>query len=269
MLGPDGAGGLYIYGHDTPQGDLRGLGNGKLRFHKPAGATAWSSYELIRDGLIDDASTVRWSQFFHYHPEGVDFTWWNHSINTNDGSGYYLEVGVDTVGRPVLAGTTVLQSQPILPPPENQLDQQAVHPRVVGGTAQAFAVVAAANGNAARLGLYVDDTNQGTHVLVGLYADAAGQPGALIAQAALSGVQVGRGQWHEIALAQAPALVADRTYWIAVLSPRGGGPFAYRAGASGPASVASASTRLTALPVTWSSAAAGGPATLAGYVVGQ
>ena len=41
VLGPDGAGGLYIYAHATPIPDYRGLGDGKLRFHKPAGATAW------------------------------------------------------------------------------------------------------------------------------------------------------------------------------------------------------------------------------------
>jgi hypothetical protein len=269
VLGPDGQGGLYIYGHNTPVGSIGGIGDGKLRFHKPAGASVWSSYDLVRDGLIDDASSVRWSQFFHFHPEEVDFTWWNHSPNTNDGSGYYLEVGIDTVTGPILAGTTVLQSQPILPPPDYQLDQQAVHPSSPGGTAQAFAVTAGSSGTAGRIGVYVDATNGAARAQVGVYADAGGAPGALLAQATLSGRTIGGGQWHELALASAVPVTAGQTYWIAVLSPAGDGPFAYRSAATGAAVVTSASASLTRLPAAWSSAPGSSQGTLAAYLVGQ
>jgi hypothetical protein len=279
VLGPDGAGGLYIYGHSTPQiGGSRtndmgvlidGDGNGKHRFHKPAGATRWSAFDLVRDGLIDDATTARWSQFFHYHPEEVDFTWWNHTVGTFDASGYYLEVGIDTLGGPVLAGTTVLQSQPILPPPEYSMDQQAAHPSIAGGAAKAFAVVATATGVAAKIGLYIDDTNQAKQVLVGLYADAAGQPGALLAQTTFNCGVTCRGQWHELTLGAAPAIAIYKRYWIALLPVPTGGPLAYRASTTGAPVVSSASAHLTALPATWKSAPASSKATLAGYVVGR
>lgn len=257
VLGPDGAGGLYIYGHATPVGAINGLGDGKLRFHKPAGATAWSPYNLIRDGYIDDASNARWSQFFDNHPDEVDFNWWNHNpVHTLEGAGagYYIETGVQKVTAPILAGAIDLQANADSDPP---------------GTAEAFPFVAGASGTAGRIGLYLDTANTAGHVLLGLYDDAGGAPGRLLAHGTLTGHAASEGQWHEAALSKAPALTAGQTYWVAVLSPAGSGTVAFRDTASGGGNVASAATNLSALPRVWVSGATFNNAPAAAYVVGK
>jgi hypothetical protein len=256
VLGPDGAGGLYIYGHGTPVPDYRGLGRGKFRFHKPAGATTWSPYELIRDGNIDDASNARWSQFFDNHPEEVDFTWWNYATGpgiTPDAQGYFIETGVQTVTARILAGA---------------IDLQANADSDTGGTAEAFQATANGAGAPTRIGLYVDDPNQTSVILLGLYSDAGGQPGQLLAQGTLQGLGVGHGQWHEAALSPSPTLAAGQPYWIAVLSPKGKGPVGFRDTAGGTASVVSASTTLKALPTSWTSGASFANSPIAAYLTG-
>ncbi len=77
-LGPDGSGGLYIYGHGTPQGGQNGHGNNLYRMHLPAGSSTWSSFAIqITDNNLDDSVSTRWSQFYHYFPTQVDYTYWN------------------------------------------------------------------------------------------------------------------------------------------------------------------------------------------------
>ncbi len=77
VLGPDGAGGIYIYGHGAPPPpDYAGRGMNKYYFHKPAGATAWGPWTLLVAGPIDDASSTRWSQFFDLFPNERDVTYW-------------------------------------------------------------------------------------------------------------------------------------------------------------------------------------------------
>ena len=93
-LGPDGSGGLYIYGHGTPQGNMRGVGSNKYRFHKAAGATAWGPWTLVVTGKIDDSTSTRWSQFFHQFPKTVDFTYWTHT-DSSDLVGYTIHTGTD------------------------------------------------------------------------------------------------------------------------------------------------------------------------------
>jgi hypothetical protein len=257
VLGPDGAGGLYIYGHATPIPDYRGLGDGKLRFHKPAGATVWGPYNWIRDGYIDDATNARWSQFFDNHPEEVDFTWWNHNpVHTpqGDAAGYYIETGVQTVSGAILVGAIDLQLNPDSSP---------------SGTAEAFPYVAQASGPVARLGVYVDVTNASSAILLGLYSDAGGQPGKLLATGSLSGVRTSVGQWHEAAVNRHPALQAGQTYWIAMLAPTGQGTLGFRDVAAGGSEVTSASTSLMKLPTTWSSGPSFTNAPAAAYAVGQ
>lgn len=80
VLGPDGSGGIYIYGHREPGGgNFSGFGPGKFFFHKPAGSTTWSPWTLYADGDYDDATSTRWSQFFHHFPRLVDATFWTAS----------------------------------------------------------------------------------------------------------------------------------------------------------------------------------------------
>lgn len=78
-LGPDGAGGLYIYGHGSPVGDYAGVGQNVYAFHKAAGSAVWSPWTLYVTGPYDDATSVRWSQFFHRFPSYVDATFWTNT----------------------------------------------------------------------------------------------------------------------------------------------------------------------------------------------
>ncbi|MBI5533340.1 MAG: hypothetical protein HY898_11525 [Deltaproteobacteria bacterium] len=76
-LGPDGAGGVYIYGHGAPSdGTLDGHGDNLYRLHRPAGAASWSEWTLYANGAFDSSVTTRWSQFFHYLPTTLDVGYW-------------------------------------------------------------------------------------------------------------------------------------------------------------------------------------------------
>jgi len=74
-LGPDGAGGVYIYGHGTPQGGLSGHGDNLYRFHKPPSGT-WGPWTLYATGSFDSSVSTRWAQFFHAFPATLDVVYW-------------------------------------------------------------------------------------------------------------------------------------------------------------------------------------------------
>ena len=82
-LGPDGHGGLYIYGHGTPIADngtpdINGHGNNLYRLHLPAGSRTWSPFlEIVADRNLDCSVSTRWSQFYNYYPTEVDYTYWD------------------------------------------------------------------------------------------------------------------------------------------------------------------------------------------------
>jgi hypothetical protein len=67
-LGPDGAGGVYLYGHGTPHGGLEGHGDHLYRFHRPAGGS-WSAWTLYVTGAFDSSVSTRC-------PERVDILFW-------------------------------------------------------------------------------------------------------------------------------------------------------------------------------------------------
>lgn len=75
-LGPDGQGGVYLYGHGTPQGTIEGHGDNLYRFRLAAGATAWGSWGLYTTGAFDSSVSTRWAQFFQAFPERVDILYW-------------------------------------------------------------------------------------------------------------------------------------------------------------------------------------------------
>jgi len=76
-LGPDGAGGIYIYGHGTPEPNIYGTGVNLYRFHKSAGATSWSPFTLWVSGTYDCSVSTRWAQFFQSFPATTDALYWN------------------------------------------------------------------------------------------------------------------------------------------------------------------------------------------------
>jgi hypothetical protein len=75
-LGPDGQGGVFIYGHGTPVGGIDGHGNNLNSFHKPAGG-AWGAWTLYIAGSFDSSVGTRWSQFFNLFSSTVDILYWS------------------------------------------------------------------------------------------------------------------------------------------------------------------------------------------------
>lgn len=89
-LGPDGSGGVYIYGHGTPT-PVDGHGDNLYSFHRASGG-AWEAWTLYATGSYDSSVTTRWAQFFQAHPEEVDIAYWG------DAYPNALYVGTDGAG---------------------------------------------------------------------------------------------------------------------------------------------------------------------------
>jgi hypothetical protein len=74
-LGPDGSGGVYIYGHGTPAPTYQDHGDNLYSFHKPSGG-AWGTWTLYATGSFDSSVSTRWAQFFHPFPATLDIAYW-------------------------------------------------------------------------------------------------------------------------------------------------------------------------------------------------
>jgi hypothetical protein len=114
-------------------------------------------------------------------------------------------------------------------------------------TAEAFRATASATGALASVSVYLDTGTVATRLLVVIYADASGHPGALLGQATLAAPKAAA--WNTVPLTGV-SLQSGVTYWIGLLGPDG--KLAFRDVANGGASETSTSTTLTALPATWS-----------------
>jgi outer membrane protein assembly factor BamB len=134
---------------------------------------------------------------------------------------------------PVLAGTQTLQPG---------VDTNSA------GSAEAFQVTGAACGTVSALNLYVDSSSTASTIVVGLYADNAGNPGALLTQASMSAPV--RGAWNKISVPPV-GVTANTPYWIALLGMNGTVAFRDATGGATCVSQTSASNTLTTLPATW------------------
>jgi hypothetical protein len=116
------------------------------------------------------------------------------------------------------------------------------------GESEAFPFTAAASGTATVAHLYLDQGNTATKVVVGVYSDSAGHPGALLAQAIVANPTAGA--WSAVTL-PATNITSGARYWIAVLQPAdSSGSLRWRDGLGAPNSVSSTQTNLTILPAT-------------------
>ena len=113
------------------------------------------------------------------------------------------------------------------------------------GSAESFQATATASGSVASLTVYVDSTSKATSVIVGLYSDNSGQPGALLTQGTISSPAAGA--WDTAAV-PAASITSGTPYWISVLSPSGAGEFAFRDTPSGTLSENSSQTNLPPFP---------------------
>jgi hypothetical protein len=130
------------------------------------------------------------------------------------------------------------------------------------GEAEAFAFTALATGDARTLGFYVDSGSAATNLAVGLYSDAGGAPGALLADGSIDAPTAGA--WNTVALGADPTLSSGSTYWIGLLGT--GGRLNYRDGAAGSCSESAAPSGIAALPAIWSTGVLWPTCDLSAYV---
>ncbi len=131
-----------------------------------------------------------------------------------------------------------------------------------GGQAEAFPFPAHASGIARGVHVYIDSANTATTLLVGLYSNASGRPGALLGSGSLSAPAPGA--W-DIAPVSSTPLVAGATYWLTVLGT--GGTLHYRDRPRGFCrALTSAQTNLQALAATWSTGDVYRTCPVSGYV---
>ena len=90
-------------------------------------------------------------------------------------------------------------------------------------------------------------------MVLGVYSDRKGQPGALQEQATISS-NLRAGSWNYVDVPPMPVTAGQR-YWIAVLGPKGGGKISFRDAGAGGRSKTSGRPHLTLLPARWSGAA--------------
>ena len=87
------------------------------------------------------------------------------------------------------------------------------------GTVEATRYVATSSGSVTSLSIYLDASNRATSFALGLYNDAGGAPGTLLAQGSRSGAQ--NGSWNTVAVTATP-ITNGTAYWIARLGTGGG-----------------------------------------------
>ena len=126
---------------------------------------------------------------------------------------------------------------------------EALHVALAGGKVEAFRVHAHASGRAATLLVFVDARSSAAQLVVGLYRNAHGHPGRLLATGSVE--RPTAGAWNAARLVRAPRLVAGRSYWLTLLGE--GGALRYRARLGGRCLGArSLKAHLSALPDAWS-----------------
>jgi hypothetical protein len=115
------------------------------------------------------------------------------------------------------------------------------------GSAEAFPVTASASGTLNSLTIYVDSGNAASQMVVGLYADNGGHPGALLTQGTSSTLT--SSTWSSVTVTAAN-VTSGVKYWVAILGL--GGQLNFRdSNQSGCNSETSSQNTLKTLPATW------------------
>ncbi len=130
---------------------------------------------------------------------------------------------------------------------------EARHAQLPSGSVEAFRLRAHASGRAVTLLVFVDADSSAGRIAVGLYRNAHGRPGGLLASGTVDRPTLGA--WNAVRLAAAPRLVGGRSYWLTLLGE--GGTLRYRARLGGHCLGArSLSAHLSELPRAWSASRA-------------
>jgi hypothetical protein len=86
------------------------------------------------------------------------------------------------------------------------------------GSAEAFPFTSSASGTTTAASVYVDSGSAATGLVVGLYSDSSGAPGALLGQASLSSPS--SGAWNTFDFPSV-SISASTRYWLAILGTGG------------------------------------------------
>ena len=132
------------------------------------------------------------------------------------------------------------------------------------GVAQAFSYQATASGTTAAIELYVNSGTTASKLLLGVYTNANGKPGSLLASGSIASPKAQA--WNDVNVGSV-TVTARNTYWIALLGT--GGQVGYPDTMSGSgASYVDSATGLTALPATYSSGNEYAATPASAYVMG-
>ncbi|MGZ4412150.1 MAG: fibronectin type III domain-containing protein, partial [Gaiellaceae bacterium] len=133
------------------------------------------------------------------------------------------------------------------------------------GQAEAFRTTASASAQVSSVAVYVDSSSQASQLNAGLYSDASGHPGSLLAQGSLS--HPSGGNWNTVSLSSTATVSKGSTYWIGILGS--GGTLVFRdCRRCGDSSEGSKQTGLGSLPGSWSTGSAYRDAPLSAYAIG-
>lgn len=171
------------------------------------------------------------------------------ALKATNGSGTGSATLILTINNPSAVPSVLLGIKTIQP----------ILDSISKGTAEAFQTTAVASGTVNVLSIYVDPSSTARRMVAGLYTDAGGHPGALIAQGTSAALRPGA--WNEVTIPGAP-VVAGGKYWLAILGRRGA--LAFRDG-SGCESETSRQSSLTTLPAVWSTGAVWYTCNLSGF----
>ena len=137
------------------------------------------------------------------------------------------------ITKPVLGDTTV----------EGTVDSNSA------GKAEAFSTQATYSDDINGLHLYVDSSSTASNAVVGIYSDHNGNPDTLLDHGTISNLTPGSWNYVDISPLR---VTAGQRYWIALLSPKGGGTISFRDVGGGGRSETSTQKILTGLPPQWS-----------------
>lgn len=132
------------------------------------------------------------------------------------------------------------------------------------GLAQAFPFIDNVSGSAQSIAIYLDSHSRSRTLIAGVYSDASGHPGKLLASGSKRSPT--SGAWNTITITST-TVASGSKYWLAVLGK--GGALSLREISSGTCrSENSAQTSLSALPSTWKSGRTSATCPVSAYVSG-
>lgn len=127
--------------------------------------------------------------------------------------------------------------------------------------ARAFSTTACRSGSVGSLSMYLESNSTATGLVLGLYSDANGHPGSLLAQG--SAPSPIAGAWNTISISPTDVDMGE-VYWIAILGTQTGDVH-FHTKAGGCAAETSEQIDLTALPASWTTGAVEGACQVSVY----